>query len=151
VPGVALGVIRRRLAPADAPGAMHGRRAQIERVLTHTIRATSDRKIAALILIGDAMEERIDRLARLAGDLGRLGVPVFVFCEGADPVAAKAFRQIAELSRGACFGFDLASADRLRDLLGAVAAYAAGGHTALTAYATQKGGEVLRLTAQLRS
>jgi hypothetical protein len=36
----------------------------------------------------------------------------------------------------------LANADRLRELLGAVAAYAAGGYVALTDYSAKKGGEV---------
>ena len=55
---------------------------------------------------------------------------------------------------GACcqdvIGSGAGSADRLRDLLGAVAVYAAGGYRALTAYGEKKGGEVLRLTAQLQ-
>ena len=71
--------------------------------------------------------------------------------EGRDRVAAAAFKQIASLSRGAYLSFDLASADRLKELLGAVAVYAAGGYRALTAYGEKKGGEVLRLTSQLRS
>jgi len=77
-------------------------------------------------------------------------VPVFVFHEGRDPIAAAAFRQIAKLSRGAYLSFDTASAGRLKELLGAVAVYAAGGYRALAAYGERKGGEVLRLTAQLR-
>ena len=87
---------------------------------------------------------------RMAGELGLLGTPVFVFHEGGDPVAGAAFKQIAKLSRGAYLSFDLASADRLKALLAAVAVYAAGGYRALTAYGAKKGGEVLRLTAQLR-
>jgi hypothetical protein len=82
--------------------------------------------------------------------LGLNGVPIFLFHEGNNPIAARAFRQMARLSRGAYLRFDLASADRLRDLLGAVAVYAAGGYRALTAYGEKKGGEVLRLTAQLQ-
>jgi hypothetical protein len=57
---------------------------------------------------------------------------------------------MAKLSRGAYLRFDLGSADRLKDLLGAVAVYAAGGHRALADYSQKKGGEVLRLTAQMR-
>jgi hypothetical protein len=57
---------------------------------------------------------------------------------------------MAKLSRGAYLRFDLASADRLKDLLGAVAVYAAGGYRALAAYGEKKGGEILRLTSQLR-
>src|SRR5205814_964560 len=42
------------------------------------------------------------------------------------------------------------AADRLKELLAAVAVYAAGGYRALSAYGEKKGGEILRLTAQLR-
>ena len=48
-----------------------------------------------------AMEEDIDRLAELAGELGMIGTPVFVFQEGRDAKAERAFREIARLSRGA--------------------------------------------------
>ena len=128
-----------------------GGETQIERVLSHAIRETRARKVNALVFVGDAMEEKVDRLCRHAGELGLLGVPVFLFHEGRDRVAAAAFKQIASLSRGAYLSFDLASADRLKELLGAVAVYAAGGYRALTAYGEKKGGEVLRLTSQLRS
>ena len=128
-----------------------GGETQIERVLTHALSETKRQRVNALVFVGDAIEEKIDRLCRLAGELGLNGVPVFVFHEGQDPVAGSAFRQIAQLSRGAYLRFDLGSANRLRDLLGAVAVYAAGGYRALTAYSEKKGGEVLQLTAQLRS
>jgi hypothetical protein len=96
------------------------------------------------------MEENVDRLCQLAGELGLKGVPIFLFHEGHNPAAAGAFQQMAKLSRGAYLRFDLASADRLKDLLAAVAVYAAGGYRALAAYGEKKGGEVLRLTSQLR-
>jgi hypothetical protein len=127
-----------------------GGETQIERVLAHAIRETRDRRVGALVFVGDAMEENVDRLCRLAGELGLLGVPVFLFHEGRDRAAAAAFRQIALLTRGAYLAFDLASADRLKELLAAVAVYAAGGYKALAAYGADKGGEVRRLTAQLR-
>jgi hypothetical protein len=119
-------------------------------VLSHAIRETGRRRVNALVFVGDAMEENVDRLCRLAGELGLLGVPVFLFHEGRERAAAAAFKQIAALSHGAYLAFDVASADRLKELLGAVAVYAAGGYRALTAYGAQKGGEILRLTAQLR-
>jgi hypothetical protein len=128
-----------------------GGETQIERVLDHAIAETRRRRVNALVFVGDAMEENVDRLCRLAGELGLLGVPVFVFHEGSDRLAERAFRQIAKLSRGAYLRFDLASAERLKELLAAVAVYAAGGYRALTAYGEKKGGEVLRLTTQLRS
>ena len=128
-----------------------GGETQIERVLAHAIAETQKQRVGALVFVGDAMEEKVDRLCQLAGELGLKGVPIFLFHEGGDPVAAAAFQQMAKLSRGAYLRFDLASADRLKDLLGAVAVYAAGGYRALTAYGEKKGGEVLRLTSQLRS
>ena len=126
-----------------------GGETQIERVLAQAIAENQKQKLGALVFVGDAMEENVDPLCQLAGELGLKGVPIFLFHEGGDPIAAKAFQQMTKLSRGAYLHFDLASADRLRDLLGAVAVYAAGGYRALTAYGEKKGGEVLRLTSQL--
>ena len=127
-----------------------GGETQIERVLDHAIAENHKQRLGALVLVGDAMEENVDRLCQLAGELGLKGVPIFLFLEGADPISARAFQQMAKLSRGAYLRFDLASADRLKDLLGAVAVYAAGGYRALAAYGEKKGGEILRLTSQLR-
>ena len=64
--------------------------------------------------VGDAIEEDIDELGHLAGELGLLGLPCFMFHEGHDPVAGKAFRQIARLSGGAYCPFDASSARQLR-------------------------------------
>jgi len=127
-----------------------GGETQIERVLSHAIRETGKRRVNALVFVGDAMEEQVDRLCRLAGELGLLGVPIFLFHEGRDPTAAAAFKQMAGLSRGAYLSFDFASAGRLKELLAAVAVYAAGGYRALAAYGERKGGEVLQLTSQLK-
>lgn len=127
-----------------------GGQTQIERVLSHAIAENQKQRVNALVFVGDAMEENVDRLCRLAGELGLKGVPVFLFHEGHDAIAASGFQQIAKLSRGAYLRFDLASADRLKDLLGAVAVYAAGGYRALESYGEKKGGEALRLTRQMR-
>lgn len=140
---------------ADLHRAMHavfciGGETQIERVLDHAIAETRRRKVNAVVFVGDAMEEDVDRLCRLAGELGMLGTPVFIFHEGGDATAAKAFRQIAKLSRGAYLGFDLASADRLKALLAAVAVYAAGGYRALADYGRRERiADIRLLTAQL--
>ncbi len=127
-----------------------GGETQIERVLAHAIGETKRQRVNALVFVGDAMEENVDRLCQLAGELGLNGVPIFLFHEGDNPIVARAFRQMARLSRGAYLRFDTGSADRLKDLLGAVAVYAAGGYRALAAYGEKKGGDVLRLTAQLQ-
>ena len=127
-----------------------GGETQIERVLAYALEETRKQRVGALVFVGDAMEENVDRLCQQAGELGLNGVPIFLFHEGNDPRAGRAFQQMAKLSRGAYLRFDAASAGRLKDLLGAVAVYAAGGYRALSDYSAKKGGEVLRLTTQLR-
>ncbi|MCB2108646.1 MAG: VWA domain-containing protein [Rhodobacteraceae bacterium] len=122
---------------------------QIERVLKHAVVETKRKKVNAVVFIGDAVEEVPDRLAAVAGELGVLGVPVFVFHEGGGEPAASTFKSIARLSRGAYATFDSSSPQKLRDLLRGVAAYAAGGRRALQALGQRDGGEMLKLTSQL--
>jgi len=122
---------------------------QIGRVLRQAVSETRRRRINAVVFIGDCCEEDVDRLGKLAGELGLLGVPIFVFHEGEDAVAGFVFRQIAKLSGGACCSFDRASAQALKDLLSAVAVFAAGGPLALDDYAKKKGGEVMRIAQQV--
>lgn len=126
-----------------------GGETQIARVLRHALNETEAHKIGALVFVGDAMEESLDELCALAGKLGLAGVPVFLFHEGHDPTAARAFQEIARLTRGAYCHFDAGSASELRALLGAVAAYAAGGQRALADYGKTTGGAALRLAHQL--
>ena len=123
---------------------------QIGKVLRHAINQTKERKVNALVFVGDAVEENVDRLGALAGELGLLGVPAFMFQEGADPLVEFAFRQVAKLTNGAYCRFDAASADTLRELLKAVAVYAAGGRKALAHYAEQQGGESRLLIGQMK-
>lgn len=104
---------------------------QIAKVLSHARQETERRKIAALVYVGDCMEEEPDELCGRAGQLALHGVPVFVFQEGHDAAAEQTFREIARLTKGAYCRFDQGSADQLRELLAAVAAYAAGGRSAL--------------------
>jgi hypothetical protein len=91
------------------------------------------------------MEENVDRLSHLAGQLAFQGVPVFIFHEGNDVAAARAFRQIAQITNGACCPFDARSAQQLKDLLSAVAVYAAGGYKALQDFHQRKSSEILKL------
>ena len=104
---------------------------QIEKVLRHVLGETHKTPVRAFVFVGDAMEERLDILAGLAGQLGLLGVKGFLFQEGRDSVAEQAFRKIAQLTGGAYAAFDLSAPERLVALLSAAAAYAAGGRPAL--------------------
>jgi hypothetical protein len=133
----------------DLMGRIHcmGGHTQIRKVLQHA-RAEADRaKVAALVYVGDAMEEGIDDLAAAAGELGLRGVAAFMFHEGHDPIAEQAFREIARLTRGAYCRFDLSAAHELGELLRAAAVYAAGGVKALTA---QRSEGARKLLAQMR-
>jgi hypothetical protein len=117
-----------------------GGHTQIGKVLSHARNEHARQRVQALVFVGDAMEEGIDDLAAGAGELGLLGVPVFMFQEGGDPVAETAYREIARLSRGAYCRFDTGSAHQLAELLRAVAAYAAGGIKALADLSARQAG-----------
>jgi hypothetical protein len=78
------------------------------------------------------MEERIDDLCALAGELGLLGVKAFLFHEGHDPDAARAFQEIARLTGGAYARFDTQAPQALAELLRAAATYATNGVEGLT-------------------
>ena len=117
-----------------------GGHTQIGRVLSHARAETSKTNVNALVYVGDCMEENIDDLSALAGELGLLGMPVFLFQEGHDARAETAFHEIARLTGGAYCRFDAGSAAQLRELLSAVAVYAAGGRKALENYSGGKRG-----------
>jgi hypothetical protein len=106
---------------------------QIAAVLAHAKREAEKNPLAALVYVGDCMEENVDELCSIAGELGLRGVKAFMFQDGHDSQAATAFREIARLTGGAYLPFNANSANDLRDLLMAVATYAAGGRKALEA------------------
>jgi hypothetical protein len=113
---------------------------QIGRTLEHAKNQALAEPVQALIFVGDAMEENASELGAKATQLSDLKLPVFMFQEGDDPVATRAYRTIATASGGAYFKFDQGSAAQLSDLLRAVAAFAVGGVKALEAQ-----GETARL------
>lgn len=123
---------------------------QITKLLKHATNEAERHKINAVVFVGDCVEEDVDKLGAIAGKLGILGVPVFMFQEGNDPIAAFAFKQIARLSGGASCHFDASSATVLADLLKAVAVFAAGGRSALEDLGKKQGGEALRIAHQLK-
>ena len=126
-----------------------GGQTQIGRVLGHARQEHGRRAVQALVFVGDAMEEGIDDLCATAGELGLLGMRAFMFQEGHDPMAEKAYREIARLTHGAYGRFDAGAAHELGELLRAVAAYAAGGLAALQALSSRQAGGANALLAQL--
>jgi hypothetical protein len=106
-------------------------RTQIGRLLDAALERQAGAAARALVFIGDAVEESAGRLEELAGRCRIQSLPLFLFQEGADPEVQRVFQSLARISGGAYSRFDAGSAARLRELLGAVARYAAGGRAAL--------------------
>src|SRR3712207_1157491 len=79
-----------------------GGQTQIARVLRHGRQEAAAQPVKVLVYVGDAVEEPIDSLCALAGELGLNGVKALMFHEGADRTAASAFKEVARLSGGAC-------------------------------------------------
>ena len=127
-----------------------GGQTQIAKILNHARQEHGRQRVQALVFVGDAMEEPIDLLCLAAGELGLLGVRTFMFQEGHDPVAENAYREIARLSHGAYCRFDAGSAHQLRELLRAVAAYAAGGIKALADLSAKRSSAAQHLLGQLK-
>src|SRR5437016_97186 len=127
-----------------------GGHSQIGKVLAHARRETERKKVAALVFVGDAMEEKLDDLCHAGGQLGLLGMPAFMFQEGFDPIAEQAFREIARLARGAYCRFDPGAAHQLGELLRAAAAYAAGGMRALADLSARRDAGAIKLLQQMR-
>ncbi len=125
-------------------------RTQIDRVLKHALKETQKKKVNALVFVGDCLEEDVDKLCHTAGKLGLLGVPAFMFQEGYEPGATRGFQQIAKLTNGAYCRFDAASAGQLKELLSAVAVYAAGGRKALEDYSRRAGAVVRQIASQVK-
>ncbi len=125
-------------------------RTQIARVLTHTLKEQAKNKVAALVFVGDSIEESIDKLGDLSGQLGIHGVRAFLFQEGNHPNTTRAFAHMARLSGGAHCQFDANSAKQLGELLAAVAVYAAGGRNALQQHRLASSARVSALLEQLK-
>lgn len=124
---------------------------QIERTLRHAADEAGRAAVQAFVYVGDAVEENLDVVAAAAGRMALAGVPAFMFQEGGNRKAETLFREVARLTKGAYAHFDASSADTLRELLRAVAVYAAGGRKALADHARKAGGAALLLTRQIGS
>jgi hypothetical protein len=117
------------------------------RALAHVREEHRRQAINAVILIGDMLEEAPQTLY---DSIAGLGVPCFCFQEGSDVQSREgfkelweAFREVARLTKGAYCVFDAGSIAQLRELLRAVAAFAAGGMTALADLRTDGAAKLL--------
>ena len=139
----------RALTDLMAQISVRGGHTQIRKVLEHVRDETRRRPVRALVYVGDAMEERLDDLSAVAGELRLLGVKAFMFHEGHDAAAETAFREVARITGGAYARFGAGAGDELAALLRAAAAYAAGGRDALNALARRDGAGAQALLRQM--
>ena len=127
-----------------------GGETQIAKILKHATEEARTSRVGALIFVGDASEENPDTLVALAGALATRGVKAFMFQEGADAQVRNLFKEIARVTGGAYAAFDPSAPARLAELLGAAAAYAAGGRSALEDQARKGGAEAKALLGQIK-
>ena len=120
---------------------------QIGKVLDHAVKEARMLPVAALVFVGDALEEDADTVVPAAHELGRLGVRAFMFQEGHDRAVEHVFRQIADTTKGAYCRFNPGAAHQLAELLRAVAVFATGGMPALAA---QHNPSAIKLLSQLK-
>jgi hypothetical protein len=124
---------------------------QIRRVLIHARTETEKARVQAMVFVGDSCEEDDDKLFTKASELGMHGVPVFMFQEGDEHNIEQVFREIARRTRGAYCRFDKGAVNELRELLRAVAAYAAGGMKALGDLSAQRNAGAIKLLGQMKA
>ena len=121
-----------------------GGHTQISKVLSHARTEHKTKKINAMVYVGDAMEEDIDRLAQKAGELGLLGCPMFLFQEGHDARGRKRVPRICAPDQGRlCPLRCRCRRQELAALLRAVAAYASGGRNGAEAAGDAAGAALL--------
>jgi hypothetical protein len=110
---------------------------QIAGILRHVASEHARQPIAALVYIGDTVEEEPETLYGLAKTIAP--VPAFMFWENLPDSASRTaatFKQIASITGCAMLEFNRSAPQRLAGLLGAIGAYAAGGVKALEAKGT---------------
>ena len=108
----------------------HGGLTQIGKVLTHALDETKQRKVNALVYVGDAWRRRSTGCARAPASWRCLACR-YSCSRRATTAPRNGLPEIARLTKGAYCRFDRGSATQLRELLTAVAVYAAGGRKAL--------------------
>jgi hypothetical protein len=135
----------RALATAMAGVMCRAGPTQIGKVLAHARKEHQREKVNALIIVGDACEELPGALYDAAQALGSL--PAFLFQEGNNDGVSAIYGEIARITGGALASFDSSAAERLKDLLKAVAAFATGG---LKALAAQEGEAAALLLTQMK-
>ena len=112
---------------------------KIGKVLAHVREEHAREKVAAVIFVGDALEEIPSSLY----DAATGQPPWFLFQEGNAVEVATAFKELARLTNGAHCQFNAGAACELAELLRAVATFAVSGITALAEQRTESAHKLL--------
>ena len=124
----------------DNPADLRDRAAAIQCIAGQTqmlpilSRALAASGVRVVTYIGDVFEESLGRGRKLADEMGRRRVRLFVFHDVTDWNArrdAEIFLDLARRTGGCALPFDASAPHRLRELLAAVAIYAVGGEALL--------------------
>jgi hypothetical protein len=118
------------------------------RLLTILSRSLASPGVKVVIYIGDVFEESLARGQKLADALGARGIRLIVLHDTSDWNArrdAEVFLDLARRTGGCVLPFDINAPGRLRDILGAAAAYAVGGEALLQEKRAELPGAVLLL------
>ena len=105
-------------------------RAGMTRLLPILQRSLASPGVRVVIYIGDVFEELPARGRKVADEMGRRGMRLIVLHDTADWMArrdAELFLDLARRTGGCVLPFDANAPERLREILGAAAAYAVGG------------------------
>jgi hypothetical protein len=117
-------------------------------MLSILARAIAAPGVRVVTYIGDVFEESPPRGRKLADEMGRRGIKLFVLHDVADWNArrdAELFLDLARRTGGCVLPFDARAPDRLRELLAAIAVYAVGGTALLTERSQTQPGAALLL------
>jgi hypothetical protein len=112
---------------------------KIGKILAHVRKEHAREKVAAVIFIGDALEEDPGSLY----DAAVAQPSWFLFQEGDAAEVATAFKKLARLTNGAHCQFTTSAARELAELLRAVAAFAVGGVAALAGLRSESARKLL--------
>ena len=118
------------------------------RLLSILSRSCAAPGVRVVVYIGDVFEEALPRGRKLADELGARGIKLIVLHDTSDWHArrdAEVFLDLARRTGGCVLPFDVTAPDRLRDILGAAAAYAVGGEALLREKRGELPGAVLLL------
>lgn len=96
---------------------------QIERVLRHVSWESKRHPVAALMFVGDSVEEKDSNLYEAAR---AAGTRCFMFQEGSNRHTREVFSNIADMTGGAYAAFGESAAPEMGELMKAVAQYATG-------------------------